>query len=271
MAQHNEIRVVGYLTEEPEITQLDEDTLRVIFPIRTVRRELDGYPDGKFIDLLVMCDSNDRNLRLMTSLKKFDVVSIKGVINIAFATKEAPCKYCDTNNYKENTTITFIYPIFIERRGSYVNDEDKEEMLYRQFEEISNEVKLIGTVSKDPELIMVSGCKEKNDTKKRPCCRFPIAIDRKFYIPSQSDLFTDYPWVYTYGQDALADFENVKKGMVVYLDGFLQSLPIESEIEACSCCGKPFTFEDSTYSVVPYSMEYMPWSHVPDYEEEEEE
>ena len=271
MAQHNEVRVVGYIKEEPKVIKLDdeENAIRVIFPIRTVHRDVAGYPGGKFADLMVMCDSNEKNLRLMSTLKKYDVVSIKGVINIAFAVKQSKCPECGTPNYKENTTITFIYPIFIERRDSYANVKDKEEQLYRQYEEISNEIKLLGTVSKDPELIMVHGNKEINDFRNRECCKFPLGIDRKFYIPSQSNLFSDYPWIYSYGQDAQVDFENVKKGMVCFLDGFLQAIPIEVEME-CEECGANYTYNDASYSIVPYSMEYMPWSHVPDEEDEEE-
>ena len=268
MAQHNEIRVIGYLTENPKVQSInpEENIFRIIFPIRTVRREVDGFPGAKFMELLVMCDSNIKNLKLMASLKQYDVVSIKGVINIAFIGKGSTCPYCGTKNFKQGSTVTFIYPIFIERRGSYINDEDKEELLYRQFEEVSNEVKLIGTVSKDPELIMVNGNEELNDFRKRECCRYPIGIDRKFYISSQSNLFSDYPWIYSYGQDAVADFENVKKGMVVFLDGFLQSIPIEVEM-ICDECGEKYTFNDSSYNIVPYSLEYMPWSHIPSQEE----
>ena len=83
---------------------------------------------------------------------------------------------------------------------------DKDNISYwlqEQYMEVSNQALLIGTVRKEPEF---------KDDGKNPFCRYPLQIDRKYYIPSQCDISADFPWVYSYGQQAEWDSKYLHNG-----------------------------------------------------------
>ena len=252
MATHNQVRVIGYLLKDPQIINEGEDGgEKVIFLIRTTHSDIEGYPCMKFQDIMVYYDGRHLMPKLK-SLKCLDLVDIKGVFNILSLTKTSRCPGCGAVNIKENGTATFIYPIALHKlNGLQVDFERDEEIperiLQEHYEEVSNQALIIGTVVSDPEALKISGV---------PCCRYRLGVDRKYYIKTQSDLTADYPWVYSFLQQAERDFRHLKKGSVILVDAFIQNRRVEGYM-TCAQCGAQYRFPDAATEFIPFSVEYL--------------
>lgn len=100
MAAHNQVRVLGYLLSDPAIYEDETGDAKIYLAIRACNRAVDGYPDSSFQDLLIFYDgaSEDHNRdKLMTRLKSlvaYDLVDIKGVINVLSVNKPSICPSC---------------------------------------------------------------------------------------------------------------------------------------------------------------------------------
>lgn len=254
MATHNQARIVGYLLEDPVI-QGNERSRTVIFKVRTTHRETENpYHYRVFEDILVYYDDNtlDGFMHRVVELKAFDLVDIKGVFNVMLINKPSICPECNCQNVKRRATSTFIYPISLMKRGNLKCDSEYREslpgeILQKHFKEISNQVLIIGTVLADPET---------TGTTASPACRYPLGVDRKYYIRTQGEITADYPWVYSYGKQAVYDSEHLKKGSVILVDAYLRNRQVKNNM-TCVMCGKNYTFDDVAMEFIPYSVEYL--------------
>lgn len=250
MATHNQARVVGYLLKDPMIQSTDEES-KILFKIRTVRRSVEGYVGPNFEDIFVYYDGTEF-MEKIKKLRKLDLVDITGVFNILTVHKRSHCLHCDQINIKYMGSSTFIYPIaFTKLNGlqtTYEDDENLPDMiLVKQYKEVSNRILILGTVTSEPEMV---------GTEKYPCCRYRLGVDRKYYNKTQDFLTADYPWVYSYGQQARNDHEKLYMGSLVLIDGFMHNLDITPKME-CSSCGSFYTYPDTATSFIPYSVEYL--------------
>ncbi len=252
MATHNQVRVVGFLKSNPQVINSGvEGERKVVFLIRTMHRDLDGFCGTAFQDLMVYYDGIEL-MDKMIELSQYDLIDIKGVFNILSLNKVSICDMCGTKNIKYNGTSSFIYPISLTKlngmRTAYEHDEElPERILEKHFKEVSNQVLIVGTVVSEPELI---------SNGKVPCCRYRLGVDRKYYIKTQGELTADYPWIYSYAQQAERDYVHLKKGTLILVDGFIQTRKVKNHI-MCEHCGKSYTFDDATTEFVPYAIEYL--------------
>ncbi len=254
MATHNQVRVVGFLIDEPNIiNEGDIGNEKVLFTVRTARREIEGYRGKNFADLVVIYDGEEM-IKKCKELKKFDVVDIKGVFNIITTNKKHKCTECGYINIRYNCVSTFIYPLWLNRIASYKDYyAEKEEMpnrlLIENYKEISNQCLIVGTVVTEPEFI-----EAKNKCR---ICRYALGVDRKQYINTQNDITADYPWVYSYGKQADSDKRHLlDKKTLVLVDGFIHNEKIRGKC-MCEECKKEFTFFDIGTQFTPYSVEYL--------------
>lgn len=254
MATHNQVREIGYLLKDPKILNEGiEGAEKVLFQIRTIHRETEGYYGRSFEDIVIYYDGNENSLMgKVKALHQFDLVDIKGVFNILTVNKRSICPYCGTQNIKYRGCSTFIYPISMSKIGSFLTEYDKDErmpdeILERNFKENSNQALIIGTVVSDPENVIVKG---------RQYCRYRLGVDRKYYIKTQDEITADYPWVYSCGQQAEWDIVHLVKGAVVLVDGFIRQRQVEATI-VCEGCNTEYTYPDTITEFVPYSLEYL--------------
>jgi hypothetical protein len=252
MATHNQVREVGYLLKDPKIiNEGKEGSEKILFQIRTVRRNVDNYHGKKFEDVIIYYDGTEF-MEKLKKLKRFDLIDVKGVFNVLTVNKKSLCPFCGTQNVKYRGSSTFIYPIAINKLNSvltsYEQDADlPEAILEKHYTEISNQALIIGTIVSDPEMI---------GTEKRPCCRYRLGVDRKYYIKTQDDITADYPWVYSYGQQAEWDYRHLQQGSVILVDGFIHNRQVNAKIQ-CEHCGSEYTYPDVTTEFIPYSLEYL--------------
>lgn len=253
MATHNQTRHVGYLLHDPQIINAGEEgEEKALFTIRVLNRDLDGYKDSPFQDILVFYDGNDALMGKMKKLEAFDMVDIKGVYNVLSLSKTSTCPVCGSENVKENGTACFIYPIYLLKINSLKssNEHDEslpEEVLQRHYKEVSNQAFIMGNVDSDPESL---------GTEKKPACRYRLRIDRKYYIQSQNDIHVDYPYIYSYGKQAINDLKYLKRGALIEADCFLRARTVKSDI-VCKHCGEKYQYDDIASELIPYSVEYL--------------
>lgn len=252
MATHNQVRVVGFLKSDPQIYNMGvEGAEKAIFIIRTMHRELDGFFGAKFQDLMIYYDGTELMPRIK-KLSQYDLIDIKGVFNILTLSKTSLCPVCGTKNVKYNGTSTFVYPISLIKlngmKTAFEHDEKlPERILETHFKEVSNQILIVGTIVNEPQMVL---------NGKNSCCRYQLGVDRKYYIKTQGELTADYPWIYSYSQQAERDMAHLKKGTVVLIDGFIQNRQVKSNI-TCDCCGNVYQYDDAATEFIPYAVEYM--------------
>lgn len=157
---------------------------------------------------------------------------------------------------------TFITPIYLKicervKCEEYPDgfDEKQSAGMLRERAEVSNIVKLIGRLCRDPERIM---------NVKQASAQYQVAVNRKFKIREDNpDTKTDFPWIKSYGPQAEEDFTALHVNSLVYVDGCIQSRPISRRV-CCPHCGAENSFEEFAYEVVPYSVEYLDDCNLPD-------
>lgn len=254
MAAHNQVRIVGYLLKDPVIINKDKPgEEKILMQVRTTRRDIEGYYDDLFADLVVFYDGTEL-MEKLKGLRKFDVIDTKGVFNILPTQKKHKCTYCGHENIKYNSLSTFVYPIALQRIASYKDFYAEQgimpnRILEDNYKEISNQCIILGTVVSEPELI-----ETKNHVQ---ICRYCLGVDRKYYIKTQDEQSADYPWVYSYGRQALRDYEHlVDKESLILVDGFLHNRKIRGSMH-CDHCGSDFTFQDVGAQFTPYAVEYL--------------
>lgn len=84
MAAHNQIRVLGYLLDNPQIENEGEPgEEKVYLTIRVRNRAVDGYPSSDFQDLIIFYDganeyrNRDKIMDKLKSLIKYDLIDLR--------------------------------------------------------------------------------------------------------------------------------------------------------------------------------------------------
>ena len=252
MATHNQARLVGFVKGNITIVG-QENEEKAFFTIRTVHRDVDLYHEEKFEDIMIFYDgASEQMMNKIRKLEQFDIVDIKGVFNILTMNKTSTCPNCGHKNIKYFTSTTFVYPIHLQKLNAlyqaYEHDEKlPEELLIKHYKEISNQVIICGTVVKKPEL---------KQLKNTVCCRYPLGVNRKYYIKTQGEITADYPYIYTFGQQAEDDERHLLQGSTVLVDAFIRTRMVQSNMK-CETCGADYQFPDTATEFIPYSIEYL--------------
>ena len=254
MATHNQVRLIGYIINDPKILNEGKEGMeKVVFQMRTTRRKIEGYHEDQYADVIVLYDCPEM-IDKFKDFKKYDIIDIKGVVNILPVTKKLTCTICGNETVKYSVS-TFIYPISATRLGSYYDyftyiGESPDALLFKNYRENSNQVLLMGTVVTDPEMVPLG----KNSVA---CCRYGFGVDRKYYIKTQDDKKSDYPWIYSYGDQAELDYlKLVKFESEIMIDGFIHNKRIKSRV-TCEHCNCDFVYNNLVTQITPYSVEFM--------------
>jgi single-stranded DNA-binding protein len=119
-----------------------------------------------------------------------------------------------------------------------------------EYIEISNTMRLIGVVCKEPELF-------QRDTDGRPMLTFPLAVKRKYFVPEDDmSINVDFPYIKLYGSNAKQHYGIIHKANLLMIDGFLHSREILRK-RTCPKCETIYTTKDMVSEVIPYSIDYI--------------
>ena len=262
MAVHNSVILLGLVRAKPEIVEgLFNPTAAVPVTVVLSERNEGGWmAEGqeRYATPLVI-SSEEAQIEEIKTWKPNDIVQVKGFLATREIDKSAVCPECGTRNrrieacaengVKSGGNRVYVYPIFCEKVRSFETQEDAHVYLI-EHQEISNMVTMVGHLTKDPISI--------SSREDRALVRYQIACNRKYCAKGMDEISerTDYPWIYSYGDQAKTDMELLQKGSCVLVDGALQTRKY-LEPYTCRKCGYVYNVKGKTLEVLSYSTEYF--------------
>lgn len=267
MAKENTVYLYGRVLVPPNIRiDTDGNYLSGKIILHTVRRSaaskellLQGERRWDYIAVL------SKHAKLikdrMADLEEGDMVQVKGTLCTYEKIKQFICPHCGEVTSRDGVII-YVDPIFIKRCEIGVSQEEGYRLI-EDSEEISNQVKIMGTLCREPQLY-------ENPKNKQMECDFQIASNRNRHILEDNpEKRTDYPWVKAYGKQAVDYYEALHVNSTVYIDGALQARSVKREF-VCEKCGEVFEAIDSAIDIIPYNLEYLKDCSLPGSNSEEE-
>ena len=253
MARQNLVFLLGSVLSAP-ITHYDDETGNPTYShcYLTVVRGMREVGDRKRIkyDYPFLMTRDPHILKEMENWKENDIVLVKGTLATKVIRKGHKCPYCPQDkgkNYSEGVLV-YINPIYA-RKIDRVESTDEMLKYLSKNREISNQAYIFGTLCRDPKKI----------TPKAglTVTQYQIALNRKYRIRTDPpEVKTDYPWVKSYGDNAVEDKERLHIGSQVFIDGCLQARSIQRHA-ICEDCGNEYTWKDRAMEIVPYETEYI--------------
>jgi len=250
MARQNFVLLNGQLVQDPKIIKDENGAyLRAMCAVKVIRgvRDFGDNISHLKYDCPVIMTGNPERIAEIETWKANDMVEIKGVLTTKEIKKVTICENCQTKN-KIDGVYTYINPIFCERKETGLTKEEGLELLKKRCE-ISNYLLCVGTLCRDVDTYLTD--------KNLKIAQYQIAVNRKFRIKeSSAEERTDYPWVKSYGENAIEDEKALRKGSVILIDGMLQTREIVRSSVCCEC-GHSYKWNDQATEIVPYQNEYL--------------
>lgn len=263
MARHNEIHFErAAVSAEPQIV-LDSEGNYVygmcyVTVVRGYRPVGDGKDYPKADHPLIMT----REPELLDKMKEWhvnDIVDVYGNIATAPMKKTSFCPNLDCiqdPRHPEKRTkngvdgiLVYVNPLYVDKIMHLESKNACMEYL-SEHREVSNKATILGQLCREPK---------KLKTKAGLIVtQYQVALNRTYRV--RTDLpenRTDYPWVKSYGENAIEDKMRLHTGSVVLIDGTVQARKVPRKV-TCSCCGQEYDWEDRAMEIVPYVTEYMP-------------
>ena len=272
MAKENFVLISGQVLFRPKIYMgrdgVPSKATMLLKAIRRhyVRSNLNSVNNGISFDIIPVVTFNPDCIKVCMNTAQHDMVELRGVYTTKENQKKSFCEKCGKEI--DNPGVdTFVTPIYIRvtdkvRSAEHPEGYDPEKAIdiLKERAEISNTVKIIGTLCREPEKIA---------NVKQSSAQYQIASNRRFRIKEDNpSTKTDYPWVKTYGPQAESDFKALHVGSVIYIDGCFQSRQIKKRT-ICPSCGCENVVDDVAYEIVPYSVEYLANCTLPESNEDE--
>lgn len=255
MARHNEIRLRGQVWKAPNIKK-DEDGnysfgICYIQVVRGARNISDGNEYLK-TDVPIILTRDPKICAEMENWKECDIVDVYGNFTTKNLSKASYCTHCEEEGVMSKNSnpgvMAYINPIFAEKIQEFDTRKQASEYLAKH-KEISNKIFFMGNLTRNPKKIK---------TKKGVIVtQYQIAANRKYRIKTdEPENKTDYPWVKSYGDNAIEDRKRLSTGSLVLIDGIIQARTVY-RTTTCACCGREYKWRDKTMEIVPYTTEYL--------------
>lgn len=254
MAHLNTVLLNGWISNEPEVLRDENGTYREAAML--VRVVVGKYSDGHLPSVegefdIIVKTKNPIMVKQISTYKFRDVIELKGFLATKHVYKMRTCTHCGTPKPKEECTAVhlFITPIYMKKRTTGV-PEDKYSGYLASLLELSNWGMWLGNLTRDP----VIG-KNKRDVY---VCQYQLAINRKYKVKEDNlNDKTDYPWVKTFGDQAIKDYYNLQKGSLVLVEGNLMSVFDRKQKDICPHCNKEFEWLNESLEIRGKWVEYM--------------
>ncbi len=253
MARRNKIRMVGWLMNDLQCSVDEEGNVkRITGMISVIRGQYSstGKTQQLRIDTPFFRVETPGLIKHMKDWKRGDIIYIKGF----FASKELQkghnCPRCKHANMTRGV-LSYVQPIYGMRLQEGVSEEDYFEVL-KNYMEISNEVDVIGTLCREPRVgVTPNGLHITS---------YQLAIDRHFRVPEDGPTRrVDYPWVKSFGAQAIDDGLTLSTNSLVSIDGSLQVTEQIPRQYTCEFCETTYDWTDRAMEIVPRygGVEYL--------------
>lgn len=256
MAKENYISLKGQLRSDIRFVTDPEtgEVTSAMFPLYVLRRNIwdrAGNLSPKF-DRPIISTSDKEIIRAVKTLKKYDIIEIKGAFRTKISHRHKTCESCGEVTTVE-APIQLIYPSFVGVVATNIKNNTEGLNYLLNIAEISNIAKIIGRICCPTDAIITG--ETENGV---PYCRYQLAVNRKLYVADSEgeDDHTDYPVVISYGDVAYDDSEVLQQNALVYLDGYIHVMQQERSL-TCQHCGADIPYKTTSMTLTPYSMEYL--------------
>ena len=247
---HNSFYGYGQVAAAPRVYKNSEGKFaQAIVPVATIRgrRDAGNNLDKVRYDCPTIRTRKEEQVREINSWKENDMVLVKGTVTSREVVRKRECPCCKNINESQGI-ITFINPIYCSKIEDNIQHSYGVSLL-RERNEISNNVTLSGMLTCDPLYYKSESGVETT--------QYQICVFRKFRIMEDDpERKVDFIWVRSFGKIARKDAEDLKKGMRVLLDGYLQTRSYE-KVNVCDSCGEKFLSDENSMEIVPYAVEYF--------------
>ena len=247
MARHNYVSVIAFVRKEPKFKDIIDGRAGIV-GLTTIMsgRDYEKAKTGYQLNSVSFCARSQEKeiVEEMEKLQLLDIVEITGFLATREVDKKEECPFCNAVNRRVDACVAkgkvksggneiFVYPITIRVKQHCESEQEAFEYLHKNKED-ANRVFILGNLTGPP----IQGV--LHDGKKQ-YTRFQVAINRKYCPKGGNEMYerTDYPWVYSYGDKALEDFQNLEKGALVFVDGALQARKFKEQY-VCGVCGQEF-------------------------------
>lgn len=281
MPRLNDVFLVGVVADIPSVKRdAAGKIVQLALPIFVTHGErssserlITGNYDRKDIknrgdSIVYLLTGNEEITEKMAACKTYDIVEVKGVLRVRPVTKKSICPECGAKHLYPSTKTT-VYPQYFALRESLaakygVSDfaiGAVSETLLNRIEkeswdklgacvEISDLVKLIGVICREPELY-------QKDGSSLPILTFPLAVKRHYYIGEDAeDIKADFPYIKIYGSQAVQQQAVLSRANLIMIDGYLQTRSIIRKI-VCENCDTAYRLSEQVTEVVPHFVEYI--------------
>ena len=256
MARQNTVWLYGLIEKRPTIKRKDDGEFEFanfyLHVVRGVRESHDGIRYMKHDHPLIISMA-PKTIEKISELKENDIVMIKGTVSTKGAQKKSSCQNCTDENGKPTVNMgkglyTYVTPIFVKKIKECPDYETALTEIIKA-RELSNQVVVTGNLWNDPKYFL---------TKKGTLiAQYQLVTERKFRVEGDSpDNKADWPWVKSYGDQAIEDRMRLVKNSTIIVDGFLQERKVIRKTK-CKCCGLIYPWKDRTMEIVPFETEYV--------------
>lgn len=257
MARQNTVWLYGMIEKRPavkknEITDTFDFATCYLHVVRGVREAHDGVKYMKHDHPLII-STNPNVAKKMDELRENDIVLVKGTVSTKATMKKSACPYCSDESGNKTINMgeglfTYVTPIFVKKIKS-CDDYNSALVEIIKSRELSNQVIVTGNLWNDPKYFMT-----KHGTL---IAQYQLITERKVrVIGDPIDSKADWPWIKSYGDQAIEDRMRLVKGSTIIVDGFLQERKVNRKTK-CQCCGKIYPWQDRTMEIVPFATEYV--------------
>ena len=266
MAKENTVQLYGWVNALPKIKVTKDEDGEDLFvsgriQMTVVRRSYateDLLLRGKLMwDSPIVFSRNHRLIKHhLQEVDYGDMVLVRGTLCSKEVRKRYICPECGYNNVKENGVMIYIDPISVNIFQKKVAEDEAIELL-KKSDEFSNDIKIIGTLCRDPQYY------EAVENKKKEC-QFQIASNRLRHILEDGpEKRTDYPWVKVFGDKAKESYQALHTNSTIYIGGAVESREINQTIFGEEC-GTEFQKPANATEIIPYHIEYLNDCVLPD-------
>lgn len=251
MAKENFAILHGQVINTPKvyISRNTGQPIKAAFQMITVRRPFlrQGAVVPARYDYPIVWTSNGTIIDIIKNISAGDMVDVRGVYTTRNVEKSSVCE-CGFKN-STNGSKAFVTALYVCQREQKVTKEEALSLL-QQRNEVSNVIAMIGNLCSEPDSY------EDPDTHKTNT-QYQLASNRLVRLhDGHEDEETDYPWIKSFGQQAVEDAKRLHKGSMVYISGSLQTREIIKKV-ICQQCGKEYNVRDTVMEITPYHVEYL--------------
>lgn len=236
MARENNVVLVGKV-KAPRIRPKEVEGVelfKVSFTLKTLRAN--GRADTPRINVYDL--TAEKADKLYSKLVHSPFAMVRGMITTRKKPKEMICPICG-----EKTTVNVLVTEIAAFDVPAILKDEKDALKFKQ---ISNSVQVMGEVCSD------------HIKNKKDCTGYQICLERRFIIKEHNGDTKDFPWVKSFGENAVRDFEHLTPHSLVYISGSFQTrnTPLIIKCHTPGCVGE-VRYPNSVGEIVTRDVEYL--------------